>query len=103
METLIQIPKQRYLFRINGILMISPLMVSTKNVKVSQKHCLRTSIESFTSSSLSEYIIIAALVICVFPHVLISTRSCLRLPGANFNVNVKMALDSFLLLNVKSF
>ena len=28
--------------------MISPLMVSSKNVKVSQKRCLGTSIESFT-------------------------------------------------------
>ena len=37
--------------------MISPLMVSSKNVKVSQKRCLGTSIESFTGSSLSEQII----------------------------------------------
>ena len=29
-----------------GILMISPLMVSSKLVKVSQKRCLRSSIES---------------------------------------------------------
>ena len=43
--------------RINGILMISPLMVSSKNVKVSQKRCLGTSIESFTGSSPSEQII----------------------------------------------
>ena len=40
-----------------GILMISLLMVSSKNVKVSQKRCLGTSIESFTGSSLSEQII----------------------------------------------
>ena len=37
--------------------MISPLMVSSKNVKVSQKRCLGTSIESFTDSSLSEQIV----------------------------------------------
>ena len=37
--------------------MISQLMVSSKNVKVSQKCCLGTSIESFTGSSLSEQII----------------------------------------------
>ena len=37
--------------------MISPLMVSSKSVKVSQKRCLRTSIESFAGSSLSEQII----------------------------------------------
>ena len=36
--------------------MISLLMVSSKNVKVSQKRCLRTSIESFAGSSLSEQI-----------------------------------------------
>ena len=42
---------------INGFLMISSLMVSSKNVKVSQKRCLGTSIESFTSSSLSEQIV----------------------------------------------
>ena len=43
--------------RINGILMISPLMISSRNVKVSQKRCLGTSIESFTGSSPSEQII----------------------------------------------
>ena len=43
---------------INGILMISPLMVSSKIVKVSQKRCLGSSIESFTSSSPSENLII---------------------------------------------
>ena len=43
--------------RINGILIISPLMVSSKNVKISQKRCLGTSIESLTGSSLSEQII----------------------------------------------
>ena len=32
-------------------------MVSSKNVKVSQKHCLRTSIQNFTGSSPSEQII----------------------------------------------
>ena len=32
-------------------------MVSSKNVKVSQKRCLGTSIESFTGSSQSEQII----------------------------------------------
>ena len=37
--------------------MISPLMVSSKNVKVSQKRCLETFIESFTDLSLSEQII----------------------------------------------
>ena len=37
--------------------MISPLMVSSKIVKVSQKRCLGSSIESFTSSSPSEQII----------------------------------------------
>ena len=37
--------------------MISPLMVSSKNVKVSQKRCLGTSIESFTGSSPSEQIV----------------------------------------------
>ena len=59
-ENLIQIPKQPYQFvRINyGILMTSPLMVSNKNVKVSQKRCLGTPIESFTSSSPSEQIIV---------------------------------------------
>ena len=38
--------------------MIYPLMVSSKNVEVSQKRCLGTSIESFTGSSPSEQIII---------------------------------------------
>ena len=37
--------------------MISPLMVSSKNVKVSQKRCLGTSIKSFSGSSPSEQII----------------------------------------------
>ena len=37
--------------------MISPLMVSSKNVKVSQKRRLGTAIESFTGSSPSEQII----------------------------------------------
>ena len=37
--------------------MISPLMVSSKNTKVSQ-HCLETSTESFTGSSPSEQIIV---------------------------------------------
>ena len=37
--------------------MISPLMVSSKNVKVNQKRCLGTSIESCTDSSPSEQII----------------------------------------------
>ena len=37
--------------------MISPLIVSNKIVKVSQKRCLRSSIESFTGSSLGEQII----------------------------------------------
>ena len=40
-----------------GNLMISPLMVSIKNVKVNQKRCLGITIESFNSSSLSEQII----------------------------------------------
>ena len=40
--------------------MISPLMVSSKNMKVSQKRCLGTSIESFTRSSPSEQIIVYA-------------------------------------------
>ena len=35
-------------------LMIIPLMVSSKNVKVSQERCLGTSIENFTGSSPSE-------------------------------------------------
>ena len=38
--------------------MISPLMISSKNVKVSQKRCLGTSIESLTGSCLSEQIIL---------------------------------------------
>ena len=38
--------------------MIRPLMVFSKNVKVSQKRCLGTSIESFTGSSLSEQIMV---------------------------------------------
>ena len=42
---------------VSGILMISPLMVSSQNVKVSQKRCLGTSIESFTGSSPSDQII----------------------------------------------
>ena len=37
--------------------MISPLMASSKNVQVSQKRCLGTSIERFTGSSLNEQII----------------------------------------------
>ena len=37
--------------------MISPLMVSSKNVKVSQKRCLETFIESFAGSFPSEQII----------------------------------------------
>ena len=37
--------------------MISPLMVYSKNVKVSQKRCLGTSIEGFIGSSPSEQII----------------------------------------------
>ena len=40
--------------------MINPLMVSSKNVKVSQKRCLGTSIESFIGSFPSEQIIIVA-------------------------------------------
>ena len=43
--------------RINGILMISLMMVSSKNVKVRQKCCLGTSRKSFTSSSSNEQII----------------------------------------------
>ena len=39
--------------------MISPLMVSSKNVKVSQKYCLGNSIENVSCSSPSEQIIIA--------------------------------------------
>ena len=38
--------------------MIRSLMVFIKNMKVSQKRCLETSIESFTGSSLSEQIIV---------------------------------------------
>ena len=53
--------------RINGILMISPLMVSSKNVKVSQERCLGTFMESFTASSLSEKIIVHKL-LNVFSH-----------------------------------
>ena len=49
--------QSNYIFvRINGILMIIQLMVSSKNVKVSPERCLRTSIESFTSASPSERI-----------------------------------------------
>ena len=44
--------------------MISPLTVFSKNVKVSQKRCLGTSIESFTGSSPSEQIIGFFLFIC---------------------------------------
>ena len=52
-------PKARIsFFRINGVLTISPLMVSIKHVKVSQKRCLGTSIESFAGSSPSEQIIL---------------------------------------------
>ena len=40
--------------------MISPLMVSSKNMKVGQNVCLGTSIESFTGSSPSEQIIVYA-------------------------------------------
>ena len=50
-------PKATIFVRTNGILMISPLVVSRKNVKVSQKRRLGTYIESFTGSSLSEQII----------------------------------------------
>ena len=39
-------------------LMIRPLMVSSKNEKVSQKRSLGSSIESFTGSSPSEQIIV---------------------------------------------
>ena len=53
-ENLIQIPKQRYLC---VGLMISPLMVASKNEKVGQKYCLGNSKESFTGSSPSEQII----------------------------------------------
>ena len=38
---------------INGTLMINPLIVSSKNVKIGQKRCLGTSVESFTGSSLA--------------------------------------------------
>ena len=41
--------------------MMTPLMVSCKNVKVSQKRCLGTSIESFTGSSPSEQITVSQL------------------------------------------
>ena len=37
--------------------MVSPLMVSSKNVEVILKRCLGTSIEHFTGSSLSQHII----------------------------------------------
>ena len=40
----------------NSILTISPLMVSSNNVKVSQKHCIWDLIESFTNSPQSEQI-----------------------------------------------
>ena len=42
--------------------MISQLMVSSKNLKVSQNNCLGTSIESFTSSSPSDQIIFSGIV-----------------------------------------
>ena len=43
-ENLIQIPNIWYQFiLINGVSMISLLMASSKNVKVSQKRCLETS------------------------------------------------------------
>ena len=51
-------PKAMTFVRIDGILMISPLMVSSKNVNVSQKRCPGTSTENFTGSSPSEQIII---------------------------------------------
>ena len=38
--------------------MISPLMISGKNVKVSQKRCLEASIESFTGFSPSDQVIV---------------------------------------------
>ena len=53
-ENLFQIPKQRYLC---AGLMISPLMVASKNEKVGQKYCLGNSKESFTGSSPGEQII----------------------------------------------
>ena len=50
--------------------MISPLMVSSKNVKVAQKRCLGISIENFTGSSLSEQIISAKRKTSISVHVL---------------------------------
>ena len=50
-----------------GILMISPLIVCSQKVKVSQKRCLGTSVESFTSSSPSEQIIVLILHTQVWP------------------------------------
>ena len=43
-------------------LMINQLIVSSNNVQVSQKRCTGTSIESFTSSSQSEQIIVFKLI-----------------------------------------
>ena len=60
LEILFKFQSKDIFVRINGILMISSLMVSSKNVKVSQKRCLGTSIESFTGSPPSEQIIVRA-------------------------------------------
>ena len=47
-------------------------MVSSKNVKVSQKRCLGTSIESFTGSSPSEQIIIFVLFLLTDNYLLVN-------------------------------
>ena len=56
--------------------MISPLMVPSKNVKVSQKRCLGNSIESFTGSSPSEQIIVI-LITSDYLSILRFVKSCI--------------------------
>ena len=89
-ENFIKNPKDIFV-RINGILMITPLMVSSKNMKVSQKRCLGTSIESFTRSSLSEQITVRI-------HQFLSTyiSPCVRFLRSSVNAHRK-ANQEFLL------
>ena len=73
--------------------MISPLMVSSKNVKVSQKRCLGTSIESFTGSSLSEQIMIHGKTRGPLGHLLDTAIRCFRAVRVGITIAEKMAVE----------